>query len=407
MINIIPYIRFPVACHRKDQSRIKGRGFLLSLRLAQLILAGISLFSILLFTPYADVHAGNNGGQQDLSQHPTYKNYHFDQSPKVIHIGSQPLLSPTGFISEAMKRDRVLHNALQEMGLSIQFYPFLKGADINFFLKSGKLDAGIAGDMPTISFVATSDGIAIIPIQYGSVSLVTRRPVFLGELKGKKIGYARGSNAHFLLLSLLSAAELKEDEVTLVSMNVDSMVKALQEEKIFAFSSWEPIPEIALRRHGYVSTFKKLSVGFLYFTQSFANDNAEAIKVILAAELRAINWIKTSRKNLLTASKWSLEISEELTGEKIPLSTEENAAVAKQDILWSSSVRKNYQNILASGQLESQYNFLKGINKITSEKSWEQVEKGFDTSMLLEVIKNPQQYKQEQYDYNFLQPGKP
>ena len=71
----------------------------------------------------------------DRAGHPIYSKYHFDRSGRIINFGVQPLYLPTGLISEAMKRDRVLQKALKDLGVEIRYYPFLKGDDVNFFLK--------------------------------------------------------------------------------------------------------------------------------------------------------------------------------------------------------------------------------------------------------------------------------
>ncbi len=54
-------------------------------------------------------------------------------------------------ISESMKRDEVLRRVLSKQGIKIRFYSFLKGADVNFFIKRGNLEAGIGGDIPALT----------------------------------------------------------------------------------------------------------------------------------------------------------------------------------------------------------------------------------------------------------------
>ena len=72
--------------------------------------------------------------KRDLTNHPIYSKYQFNNTENTINIGIQPLWTPTGFITEALKRDDVLLNALSELGKKIQFFSFLKSDDVNFFL---------------------------------------------------------------------------------------------------------------------------------------------------------------------------------------------------------------------------------------------------------------------------------
>ena len=86
----------------------------------------------------------------NLSEHPIYRTYSFGSSDNVIDIGTQPLWVPTCLISEAMRHDNILRDALSERGLEVRFHAFLKGADINFFLERGDLEVAIGGDMPAL-----------------------------------------------------------------------------------------------------------------------------------------------------------------------------------------------------------------------------------------------------------------
>ncbi len=101
----------------------------------------------------------------DLSDHPIYREYEFGQDESVIDLGIQPLWVPAGLISEAMRRDTLLHAALAEQGLRIRFHAFLKGADVNFFLRRGELEVGIGGDMPALTAAADSD--LVVPEKAG------------------------------------------------------------------------------------------------------------------------------------------------------------------------------------------------------------------------------------------------
>ncbi len=117
----------------------------------------------------------------DLSDHPIYSSHDFgDEEETVIGVEIQPLWLPTGIIAEAMRRDAVLSEALSEQGLEIRFYPFPKGADVNFYPHRGDLEAAMGGDMPALTACATSDVLVTALIQQGFSSIVAQ-PHYLVE----------------------------------------------------------------------------------------------------------------------------------------------------------------------------------------------------------------------------------
>jgi len=134
-----------------------------------------------------------------MTDHPVYSTYEYG-SDDVIDIGSQPLFVPTGNLSEVMRRDQLLNGALGELGFKTRFHPFLKGADLNFFLERGDLDAGFAGDNPALTACATSGVVVAALVMRGSAAIVSADNTMVADLDGKRIGYALGSNAHFALL---------------------------------------------------------------------------------------------------------------------------------------------------------------------------------------------------------------
>lgn len=63
----------------------------------------------------------------NLITHPVYSKYNFDTSSQIINRGTQPFYSPTGLITETIKRDLIVRKALDPLGFSLRMYPFLKG----------------------------------------------------------------------------------------------------------------------------------------------------------------------------------------------------------------------------------------------------------------------------------------
>jgi NitT/TauT family transport system substrate-binding protein len=337
----------------------------------------------------------------DLSNHAIYSNYDFNNTENVVNLGTQPFFSPTGFITEAMKRDTVLHNALSGSGFEIRFFPFLKGNDVNFFLRRGDIDVGICGDMPTITAAATMDITVSSIIQQGFTSIVARRPMLIRELKGKRIGYALGSNAHYALLRALSSDGLNEALVHLIPMDVNKMPEALRAGKIAAFSAWEPTPTITLMKYPtYTIIHRYISSGFMYFTRAFSENHPEIVRQILAAELRALKWMKSSRKNRLLASEWCIQTCRDLTNQNIGLTADQNLLLAEGDIIGLHSLPFIPRNDLSpDGPLHSEFELLKALGKISVSARWEKVYNSFDLQIITDVLTNSENYRLKEFNY--------
>lgn len=365
------------------------------------ILVTIVILLIISFSNKKRVQKPSIISTPDLSNHPIYSTYKFDKTKDIINIGTQPLYLPTGMISESMKRDGILLKALSKLGMKIRFYSFLKGDDVNFFLGNGSLDIGIGGDMPTISATTTMDIIIPIMIQQGFTSVIANHPMLIRELRGKRIGYAFGSNAHYALLKALSSDGLTEKDVTFVPMETTEMGEALHAKRIDAFSTWEPNVTMTLVKYQKsVVIYRKISSGYMYFLKPFSDKHPEAVRQIIAAEIRAIRWALSNKKNLLQASKWSLEAGENLSGQSVKLFVEQNALLAMNDILRNQSAPFVPQKYLKqNGQLYREFQFLKKIGKIPASSNWKETLKSFDRQILKEALSSPKKYKLNQFNY--------
>lgn len=365
----------------------------------------VVLLTLLIHTTFiktgeAEIHSKPT--TPDLYNHPVYSGYEFNNSEGVVNLGTQPVYSPTGLISETMKRDTTLHNALSILGMKIKFYAFLNGGDVNYFLRQGDVDAGIGGDMPAITASATMDVVVPALVQMGFTSLIANRPMLISELRGKKIGYPFGSNAHYALLKTLSSDGLSEAQVKLIPMEVTNMPEALQAGKIDAFSAWEPTSTITLMKYPEnVIIHRYLSSGYMYFVKSFSDRRPEVVRQIIAAEIRALRWLQSDRQNLLQASEWAIQAGEDLTNHKLELSVEQNASLGKSDILGLTSVPIIPQNDLRqNGPLQMEFEFLKTLGKIPASTNWDKVYNSFDLQTIINVLANSNKYKLNEFDYD-------
>jgi NitT/TauT family transport system substrate-binding protein len=338
--------------------------------------------------------------EPDLSNHPTYIEYDFSDE-NVIDFGIQPLWIPTSIITEAMKRDEVLKRTLSEKGLELRFHSFLKGADVNFFIRREDLEAGIGGDMPALTAAAVSDVQIGALIQYGFCAVVAKHHMMIKELRGKRIGYAFGSNAHYAILHSLSHADISESDVAMVPLDVNEMPDALDKDRIDAFIAWEPTPSIALTRFSdQVVVHRSISRGYLYFSRTFSMRYPEAVRHILAAEIRAIRWIQSKKQNLLSSCEWALEAANELHGKALDLNIEQLAALALEDIIGLVGYPIiPAKDLSQAGVLYAEYELLQSLGKIPLHIPWESTRKNFDIEIIKEIIMRSEEYCLSEFNY--------
>ncbi len=343
----------------------------------------------------------------ELSLDPIYSTYEFGEGDSIVDIGIQPLWIPTNIIAETMRRDRLLREALADLGLEIRFHPFLKGADVNVYLESGDLECGIGGDMPALTIVANTDALVTSLLQYGLASIVARRHMLIEDLRGKEIGYAFGSNAYHGLLEDLSAAGLQETDVRLVSLDVDEMPDALDQGVIDAYSAWEPTPTISLTRfEDQVVIHRCLTSGYLYFSRSFSDQHEKTVRQIIASQLRTLTWLRERKENLRMAGRWAMQAEKAFSGRESVLSVDQYVKLATEDLVGiSGTIAVPSRELDAGGRLNEEFEFLKELGKVSSEVDWKSVKNRFDSTLLDDISSNKQKYQLNTFDYTYTDEG--
>jgi len=342
-----------------------------------------------------------NSRSQDHSMHPVYSGYEFGKDAKVIDFAVQPLAVPIGVTAEVMKRDTILRKALGELGMEIRFHPFMKGADINFFLKQGDIEAATAGDMPVITAAAETDITVTALAKRGFSSIISKGHLQLSELKGLRVGFPEGSTAHYTLLIALSQYGMSDADIIMVPLNVDKLISELENGKIDAFSAYEPVPAIALAGNkDFTVIMKYLNTTYLYFSKPFIDNYREAASAILASHVRALRWMIRDKRNLLKACGWNIDAVKELSGKGMDLSVDKLAEIVRSDILNISSSPSIPQRDLAdSGYVQRVFNMLKKHQKVHPSAKLEKVISSFDNSMIKEVLIHPVKFRLNDFDY--------
>lgn len=324
------------------------------------------------------------------------------RAPHIIDLGSQPMATPTHTLIELLRRDGLLLESLRRQGLELNIHPFAKGEDINAFFRTGELEMGVTGDIPTLEAAAEFEVIIPAFAKQNFTSMLCRENLPLENLKGKRIAYAPNSTAHYTLFIALETAGLTEKDITTVLMPVNHMPQALAQGEIDAFTAWEPTPAIAQARYPqFITLFRHINSSFLYISRRWADAHPHAAADIVAAAVRAMNWLKSDRENLLKAARWSIQAYETVQPLHNTLSVDKMAELIEEGLLQLAAAPVIPARLLQiHGPLHMQYLFLQHTGKIRRDCPWKKIAAAFDRDLMTAITQNPLQYKTLQYQYH-------
>jgi sulfonate transport system substrate-binding protein len=375
-------------------SKSHMKRFALSISLAAGVIALI--FVAVIFSHNEKSSIG--GGPRDLREHPIYSAYEFPKGKRVISIGVQPLCIFASNISEIMQRDAILHLSLHKMGIDIRFFPFLKGADLNYFVRRGDLDAGMCGDMSTLTLAVSLDIVVPTLVDQGFIDIVATQTMLVRELKGKRIGYALGSDAHYALLEALASEGLTKGSVDLIPMDVNQMPAAITNDEIDACATWEPCTsEIVMEDPRAQVIHRSRYLGFLFFRKDSVDRHREAVKQIIASEIRAIRWMLESRDNLEQSSRWARETIERFIGTRYEFPPERFVDIVSQYAQVNTVPIIPAMDLQKNGHLHREFEFLKTVGELPDNADWERVRAMFDCRIINQVLSNNRHYRLDEF----------
>mgnify|MGYP000867205404 FL=1 len=162
----------------------------------------------------------------------------------VVTYNPMPLNVP----SIVMKDQGFLEEAMAELGLELEYKPFMAGYLMTEAMAAGELDiAAVMGGTSTITSYAGGRELQIFAAYSqapAGFALVTKAGSVLNnvkDLKGKAVGLPVGTETHLLLAKALEEAGLEFKDIQVVNMLVPDAVTALMAGQIDAACIVEPV----------------------------------------------------------------------------------------------------------------------------------------------------------------------
>jgi sulfonate transport system substrate-binding protein len=162
-------------------------------------------------------------------------------SPSMLRLGYQKWST-----FNILKYRKTLEGRLRTDGVSVQWIEFPSGPPLLEALNAGSIDIGHAGDSPPI--FAQAAGIPFVYVGASAESpassailVRTDSPIqSVAELRGRRVGYTKGSSAYTLVLRAVAQAGLAMRDIESVFLSPADARAALAGGSIDAWAIWDP-----------------------------------------------------------------------------------------------------------------------------------------------------------------------
>jgi sulfonate transport system substrate-binding protein len=218
---------------------------------------------------------------------------------KEIRIGYQK----NGVLVIARQRS-VLEEHFAPQGIEVKWVEFSSGPPMMEAMNVGGVDYGAVGDSPPV--FAQAAGAAIVyaagqPITNGQAILVPANSAIrsIGDLKGRRVGFTKGSTAHNIVVQALEKAGLTYADITPVYLTPPDAVPAFASGSIDAWSIWDLYFALAeTRQNGRIlvnaSDIAK-SNSFYIANRDFAKSRGPILQQIIDVTSSTAKWAQSHR----------------------------------------------------------------------------------------------------------------
>ena len=226
------------------------------------------------------------------------------KSKQTIRIGYQkngPLI--------ILKNLGTLEKRLQSLDYSVEWFEFTAGPALLEALNAGSIDFGRTGDSPPIFAQASGSTLKYTAVGKskfnGSGILVKNDSTIktLADLKGKTIGFAKGSSSHYLLVKALEKTGLSYDDIKPAYLSPGDARVAFEQGDIDAWVVWDPFTadtEMTADARLLVNGEGLTSDRDFFLASSEFTKHGDIIKVVLEEIQNSSDWANKHPEELAT-----------------------------------------------------------------------------------------------------------
>ena len=222
-----------------------------------------------------------------------------EASVKEIRIGYQK-----NGVLVITRQQAALEKHFTPQGIEVKWIEFSSGPPMMEAMNVGGVHYGAVGDSPPV--FAQAAGAAIVyaagqPITNGQGILVPQNSPLrsIADLKGKRVGFTKGSSAHNIVVQTLEKAGLTYADIAPVYLTPPDAGPAFANGSIDAWSIWDPYFAIGeTRQNGRVlvnaSEITK-SNSFYIANRDFAKNHGAVLQQIIDVTSTTAKWAEQHR----------------------------------------------------------------------------------------------------------------
>lgn len=189
-------------------------------------------------------------------------------------------------------------------GLDVRINTGPSGSAMVAFLVNGQIESAFGSEIAGVANHNLDPNVVVVAQATRLVrwiAIVGRNVDTLDQLKGKKIGVARGSGGEVFWLALIDKLKLNPADYTVVNVEAPEMIAALERGNIDAYAVWEPW---VTRGLGAVKNTKILKDQegileqgvYIYMNLGWIKKNPEPAEGFIRALIEATDIINKDRK---------------------------------------------------------------------------------------------------------------
>jgi sulfonate transport system substrate-binding protein len=197
-----------------------------------------------------------------------------------------------------------LENHFEPRGIEVKWVEFSSGPPMMEAMNVGSIDYGAVGDSPPV--FAQAAGAAIVyaagqPITNGQGILVPQNTAIrsIADLKGKRVGFTKGSSAHNIIVQTLEKADLTYANITPVYLTPPDAGPAFANGSIDAWSIWDPYFAIGESKQSgriLVNAYEITKTNSFYIAnRDFARNHGAVLQQIIDVTSTTAKWAEGHR----------------------------------------------------------------------------------------------------------------
>ncbi len=189
-------------------------------------------------------------------------------------------------------------------GLDVRINTGPSGSAMVSFLVNGQIESAFGSEIAGVSNHNLDPNVVVVAQATRLVrwiAVVGRNIDNLDQLKGKKVGVARGSGGEVFWLAMIDKLKLNAADYTIVNVEAPEMVAALERGNIDAYAVWEPWVTRGLTAVKNTKVLRDqegiLEQGvYIYMNKGWIQKNPAASEAFLRALVDATEIINGDRK---------------------------------------------------------------------------------------------------------------